>query len=154
MFKLKNIFISTVLFLFTISLSGCGDDDPVAPQEEHFEAIGMVFYTSGIQIAKILRGETNDTLAAQVGVVGDHIEIKFYDEEENIVDPPESEGQTLSWEIGDESFLEVDQDEGEEGSFEFHLEGISAGNTVIEFFIMHEGHPDFRSGKIPVRVLE
>ena len=33
-----------VLMLF----SACTEDDPVTPQEEHFEAIGVVLSTSGI----------------------------------------------------------------------------------------------------------
>ena len=46
--------------------------------------------------------------------------------------------------------LEVWQHEGEEGGFEFHLRGLKIGVTEIEFFILHNGHSDYRSGLFPV----
>lgn len=142
-----------VLALITIPFfSACDEDDPVAPQEEHLEAIGVVLSTSGIEVASILRGETDDTLRVEVGKTSDHLEVKFYDEDEHIVDAPDDGDKTLSWEIGDTAILEVHQREGEEGEFAFHLEGVAAGVTTLELFIMHEGHADFRSGKFTVIV--
>lgn len=142
------IFLSIVIL--TVFNTGC-EDDPVTPQEEHYEAIGMVFYQSGIEIVRILRGETSDTLIAPEGGLSDHTEVKFFDEDENIIDPPD-DGKTLFWAIDDETVADVWQHEGEEGEFEFHLQGLEEGETTIEFFIMHEGHSDYRSGNIPVRV--
>lgn len=141
-----------ILMLGMLSINACSEDDPVAPQEEHFEAIGMIIETSGIRVASILRGETNDTLYALVGVASDHFDVKFYDEDENIVDPPNDEDQTFDWQIDNPEILEVFQDEAHQGEFEFHLRGKAEGSTFIEFFIMHLGHPDFRSGKFPVKV--
>ncbi|MDX1702450.1 MAG: hypothetical protein R3250_17610, partial [Melioribacteraceae bacterium] len=71
---------------------------------------------------------------------------------ENIIDPPEGEEQILAWEFDDPEIAGIWQHEGEEGGFEIHLEGLSEGETHVEFFIMHEGHADYRSGKIPVRI--
>jgi len=48
--------------------------------------------------------------------------------------------------------VSVRQNAGEEGSYKFQFSGKNNGITQVEFFILHEGHPDFRSGKIPVRV--
>lgn len=140
------------IIIFSFSILGCSEDDLVTPQEEHFEAIGIVFFTSGIQIASILRGETSDTLKVALGQDSDHIDVKFYNEDEVIVDPPSDTEKTFAWEIDDESILEIHQHEGEEGGFEFHLEGLVQGVTQVEFFIDHEGHHDFRSGKIPVAI--
>lgn len=143
------------ILTFTVlafSFTSCSEDDPVAPQDDHFEAIGVVLSNSGIKVLSILRGVTTDTLHATVGVLSDHFDIQFYDEDEKIVDPPHDEHHTLGWEITDTSILEVVQDAGHEGEFEFHLRGKKAGSTQIEFFILHEGHADFKSGKIPVIV--
>lgn len=138
------------LSFFIIS---CEDDDPISSQEEHFEAIGMVFYTSGIEIARILRGETSDTLTTTEGGMSDHINIKYIDEDENIIDPPGDDGdKTLRWEIEDTGIADIWQHEGEEDSFEFHLEGLEKGETSIEFFIYHNDHSDYRSGSIPIKI--
>ena len=145
--RLATIFmIFAFASIFTISC----DDDPISPQSEHFEAIGMYISSSGMEIASILRGETDDTLYAVLGELTDHMDAQFYDEDENIVDPPDDEDSWLSWEIDDENIVEVWQHEGEEGGFEFHLRGLQEGQTNIEFMIMHVDHADFRSGKIPV----
>ena len=141
-----------LLTLAVIMVTACDEDDPIAPQEEHFEAIGVVLTTSGIQLAAILRGETDDTLRAEVGTVGDHIRVSFYNENEEIVEAPDDFEKTLGWEIAQPDLLEVHQDDGHDGEFEFHLRGLKPGVTTIELFIMHAGHSDFRSGPIPVVV--
>jgi hypothetical protein len=145
-----------ILYLVAISLliTACSDDDddPLTPAEDHFEAIGMQFSNSGIVLASILRGVTTDTLEAPLNAISDHYEIMFYNDDEQLIDPPEEDHYSLGWEIADPSKLEVWQHEGEEGGFEFHLRGLDEGITTIEFFIVHEGHNDFRSGQIPVEI--
>jgi hypothetical protein len=141
--------ISAALFFF---ITACSENDPVTPQEDHFNAIGIVLRSSGIQLVSILRGETTDTLYALEGVLGDHLEVFFYDENEQIIDPPTDPNKTLAWEVGDAQLLEVHQDAGQEGRFEFHLKGVKPGLTTLELFIMHEGHADYRSGKIPISI--
>jgi len=148
----KKLLIFLFILVLTVFNTGC-EDDPVAPQEEHLKAIGMVFYSSGIEVARILRGETSDTLFAPLDSLSDHLDVKFFDEDENIVNPP-TEHQTLSSEIVDPTIAELWQHEGHEGSFEFHMKGLKIGETEIEFFVMHNDHSDYRSGKIPVRVKE
>lgn len=140
-----------LLFLIIIT-AACSESDPVIPQEEHFNAIGVVLRSSDTQLASILRGETSDTLRAAANVSGERIEVFFYDENEHIIDPPTDPNKTLSWEIGDAQVLELQQDAGQEGGFAFHLNGIQPGVTTLELLIMHEGHADYRSGKIPVSV--
>jgi len=149
---LNTIKFSFILFSFIgiIFYSGCNEDDPI-PAEEHFEAIGVFLHDSGIEIASILRGITNDTLIAPVGGLGGALNVQFYNDDEEIIDPPTG-GQTLAVEVEDTSIVGIFQHPGEEGDFEFHLRGKQAGTTHIELFVMHEGHSDFRSGKIPVRV--
>lgn len=151
---MKSNILARIFILLTITITffSCKDDDPITPAEDHFEAIGMVFYTSGIEIGRILRGQTSDTLEAPEGGLSEHIDIKFFDENENIIDPPDNKNKTLSWEIGNSQIADIWQHEGEEGSFEFHLKGLKQGKTTIEFFILHEGHSDYRSGKIPVKI--
>lgn len=150
---MKNHFFKIVLFFSILSIFiSCKEEDPITPQEEHFEAIGMVFYDSGIEVARILRGVTSDTLVAPEGGLSGHLDIKFINEDEKIIAPPDDEDKKLAWVIDDNTIADIFQHEGEEGSFEFHLEGLKIGNTKIEFFVNHEDHMDYRSGKIPVRI--
>jgi hypothetical protein len=148
--RFTQISILTLFLVFSLALTAC-EDDHHHNDIDHFEAIGLVVYSSGMKVVSILRGQTTDTLRATVAVLSDHYQVRFYNEKEEIVDAPGHE-QSFAWEIADASILEVVQDAGEEGKFEFHLRGKKAGRTEIEFFIMHDDHADFRSGKIPVVV--
>jgi len=152
LFLLRRIVLLFSLFTIFTFTTAC-EDDPIAPQEEHLEAIGMVFYDSGIEVARIIRGVTADTLKAPLGGLSEHYEIKFIDENENEFDPPSTEYQTLAWEFEDATIANIWQHEGEEGSFALHLQGLLVGETNIEFFVMHNDHNDYRSGKIPVKVI-
>ncbi|HSW56475.1 MAG TPA: hypothetical protein VLH59_15430 [Ignavibacteriaceae bacterium] len=147
----KILLTLTSLFLFSLFFISCSDD-PVTPQEDHFEAEGIVFLESGIKIADIFRGVTIDTLFAPKGGQTSGIGVKFYNSNKEMINPPNSAEQTLAWEIDNPNLVEVWQHPGEEGGYEFHLRGLVEGVTQMEFFIMHEGHADFRSGKIIVTV--
>ncbi|BDQ02135.1 hypothetical protein [Ignavibacterium sp.] len=140
-----------VLFALTLILNSC-KDDPLEPDMDHFEAEGLVLYQSGIKVAEIFRGVTQDTLSAVLGQTSTHFEVKFYNSSKQELDPPDHTKQPFAWEIQDTSLVGVWQHPGEEGSYEFHLVGKQLGLTQIEFFIMHEGHADFRSGKFPVKI--
>lgn len=149
---MRNI-ISTLtgLFLLLFILVSCSDD-PVTPQEDHFEAEGIVFLQSGIKIAEIFRGVTTDTLFAPEGALSAGIDVKFYNSNKEMIDAPDPAEQSFAWQIDNPALVEVWQHPGEEGGYEFHLRGLADGTTQIEFFIMHEGHADFRSGKMTVLV--
>ncbi|MEW6652755.1 MAG: hypothetical protein AB1394_04705 [Bacteroidota bacterium] len=150
---MKNKFrLSVFLALFTslIVFTGC-KEEPLSPDEDHFKAIGMLIYdASGKQIAKILRGVTADTLKGTVGSTTEHHTVKFYDENEKIIDAPDDPHTKFTYKVDDTSIATIWQHPGEEGDFEFHIKGIKAGKTHVEFFIEHEGHNDFRTGKFPL----
>lgn len=146
----KNIFLLSFTTII-ITFIGCSSDDPVAPQEEHFEAIGTVIYNStGAEVVRILRGVTSDTLFAQVGVLSDHYNVKFIDEDEHVVNPPNDEDLSMGIDVANANLLEIEQDV--QGEFKFHLLGIAEGITSIEIKILHAGHADYRSGNIPIRI--
>jgi hypothetical protein len=149
---LKTIFKVGLLPFFIILFFACKDNHVNEPHEDHFEAEGMVFFQSGIKIAEIFRGVTIDTLFAEVNLEGPHTEVKFYDKDKRLLNPPDYKKTPMSWQIADTSVVRLKQHTGEEGSYEFHLVGKRVGVTNIEFLIMHAGHADFRSGKIPIKV--
>jgi hypothetical protein len=145
--------MKSLLFILLLSLIffGC-KENPVNPPEEHFEVVGIVFYSGGVEIASIFQGNTNDTLTVAIGITGELITVKFFDEDMDIIEPPDEEDISFGWRIVDESILEIVQDDGREGEFEFRLKGVSPGNTFAEFVILHGNHEDFKSGNVPVRV--
>jgi hypothetical protein len=149
----KKVIICKAILIFSFIIVSC-KDEPLEPAIDHFEAEGIVFYDSGIKIGEIFRGVTQDTLFARVGQTSSHIEVKFYDSNKNEIDPPDHKKQPFAWEIQDTTILGIWQHPGEEGSYEFHLVGKNVGITNIEFFVMHEGHADIRTGKIPVKINE
>ncbi len=151
--KIKQTIYVMVVILFSAAIISCSeDDDPVTPQEEHFEAIGTVVYdATGAEVLRILRGVTTDTLSAQVDILSDHFDVKFINEDESVVDPPTDEESTMGIDITDTSLLEIEQDQP--GAFEFHLKGKATGITTIEIKILHAGHSDYRSGLIPVKIV-
>ncbi|MFA7290195.1 MAG: hypothetical protein WC055_15065 [Melioribacteraceae bacterium] len=151
--KIKSILYISIILLSFIALNGCKGDNPVSAQEDHFQPFGMAIYdATGALNVKILRGVTSDTLHAEVGKRSDHYSVQFYNSEDKLIPPPTSQNLKLDWKIGDASLVGVWQHPGEEGGYEFHLEGIKKGNTTIEFYIVHEGHNDYRTGLIPVIV--
>ena len=154
--KKRNLYGEKIAILlsliFVLLISTSCSEDPIAPQEEHIQAKGMVFYSSGIEVARIETGETNDTLTAPAGGLSDHIEIKFIGEDGLEFSVSEDAPQSLAWEFVNPSIADIWQHEGEEGAFEFHLEGLLVGETSVEFFAMHNDHSDYRSGSIPVKI--
>lgn len=149
---LYNLAKIIVILVLSITIISCSKDEPLSPHEDHFEAEGMVFYESGIKIVEIFRGVTRDTFFVPLNGMTAHINVKFLNPEKREIDPPDYKKKPLAWSISDTTIVGVKQHEGERGSYEFHLEGKRAGTTLIEFFVLHEGHPDYRSGKIPVKV--
>ena len=148
-----KIFFTIIIFFASFIFSSCEDDDPLQPEEEHFVPIGTAIYdATGALYVTIFRGVTSDTLFIQFGELSDHFDVKFFDENEEIVEAPENENTKLNYSIDDETIIEFWQHEDDQGGFEFHLRGLKKGVTSIELLIEHEGHNDYRSGKIPVKV--
>ncbi len=148
------------LAVLTLLAAGCGKEDPISPEEEHFEAEGLVLIDSGHRFFRYFRGEIDsgdgrvDVLEVPHGQLTPHWSIRFLDADGDEMAPPSGEGLSFSWVIADPSVVEVFQDEGDEGKFEFHLRGLEDGETTIVLQISHEGHVDFRTQPIPVHVVE
>ncbi|HOI31027.1 MAG TPA: hypothetical protein PLZ15_14875 [Melioribacteraceae bacterium] len=154
MFGVKSIPRSALfVFILTLLLVTSCKEDPLSAEEDHFEAIGMaIFDASGKMVVQILRGVTADTLKGETNKRSDHFSVKFFDGSEKLIDPPDSEDSKFKWTIDDPNLFSIYQHPGEEGGYEFHIDGLKSGNTRIEFFIEHEGHNDYRTGKIPVEI--
>ena len=151
-----------VVAVVAVFLSGCDEDsDPVAPAEEHFEAHGMLFRSSGAVIMRVFEGEIDPEIAdefeAGVGT-GDAVYVTFLDEDGDEIDPPDDSDKALGWSIGDDSLLDILQHTDSNGNvsgesrWEFHFVGLEEGETTIEFQVLHVGHADFRTPAISVHI--
>lgn len=147
---IQKLFVSflSVLLVFLIS---CDEDS--LHQEHHFEAIGTAVYdSSGEMIVSILRGVTDDTLKIPLNNSTGILSLKFYDDHEDLVDGPDEEESSLSYESETPQIFEFYPESGSDSKYKFSLEGLSSGNSYIELLILHDGHTDYRSGQIPVLV--
>jgi hypothetical protein len=144
----------SILFLSLLFIISCSDNNPTEP-EDHFQPEGWVFINGASQrFMQIFQGKFSvgsDTLfTVPNGEDSDHISIKFLDGKKIEIEPPSDKDKTLSWDIKDTTMIGVHRHDGEE--WEFHLEGKKVGETEIQFYVMHNGHSDVRSGYIKVMV--
>ena len=129
----------------------------VEEHSSHFNAEGLVIIESGVRFFRYYQGEIDSgegrasELTAPIGLTP-HWRIMFLDEHGDEKDPPDDPEFTFGWTIANPDVLEVVQDEGDEGTFEFHLRGLQEGETTIVFEVWHEGHVDYRTRPIPVHV--
>ena len=135
------------LAVLTLLAAGCGKEDPISPEEEHVEAEGLVLVDSGNRFFRYFKGEIDagdgrvDHFAVPRGELTPHWRILFLDADGDEMAPPTEPGFEFTWVIADPTVVEVFQDEGDEG-----------GETTIVLQLSHEGHADFRTIPIPVRV--
>ena len=155
---MKRIMLAVFALALVLAGSGCDDNDPVAPAEEHFEAEGLVLLSSGAELIRVFQGVVVTSVAEELEVpvgLSDHINVYFLDSDGERIDPPvHRDDHSLGWDISDESLLEVVRGEAghEDEEWEIHLRGLAEGETEIEFQVLHVGHVDFRTPKIPVHI--
>ncbi len=112
---------------------------------------------SGVRFFRYFQGVVDTTdgrhnhLEASIGLTG-HWAIKFLDSDGNEFDPPTDTAFSFGWEIANQSLLEVFQDAGDEGAFEFHLRGLAEGETTIVLSVLHDGHSDFSTLPLSVHI--
>lgn len=119
-------------------------------QEHHDEAVGAVLKMNGQEIARYENGEVSGDISVGEGEETALISIYFLSDDGDEFQPEEEEF-TLSYEVADTSVAEVEQHE-EDGRWRFHVRGLATGATTAAFSLYHEGHSDFNTDGIPVRV--
>ncbi len=155
--KTTNRLIATAAVL-AVFASGCGKEDPITQQEEHYEAEGLVLLDSGQRFFRYFQGRIDsgdgraEALDVAHGEVTSKWSIRFLDKDGNEMAPPTGEGFSFTWEIADKDIVEVVQDAAEVGKFVFALRGLEDGETTIKLQIAHEGHIDFTTVPLPVHV--
>ncbi len=162
-FFLKYSYIVLILLLLIIITTSCSDEtDPVIPPTEHFEPEGWVIRGATTKpILVVWQGViqttwnsaiTPDTLYAPLNALSDHYTIKFLDINKNIINPPTDVDHEFGWLITNTSMLEIIRDNPTDWAF--HLKGLTNGTTSLELQVLHVGHVDVKTPKIPVIIRE
>ncbi|MDP2362513.1 MAG: hypothetical protein Q8M94_01955 [Ignavibacteria bacterium] len=160
---LKYFFIIVMLILVAITTTSCSDEtDPVIPPSEHFEPEGWVVRDAATKpILVVWQGVIQttwnstpipDTLYAPLNALSDHYTVKFLDINKNIINPPTDADHEFGWLITNPAMLEVIRDNP--ADWAFHLKGKVNGTTTLELQVLHVGHVDVKTPKIPVIIRE
>ncbi len=151
--KLMQSSLFLLLLAFSLFHFSCSEKEPTSPDKEHFKAYGFILETSGVVYMKVFKGQLdpqyNQYIEVTAGTMTDHLEIIFLDENGQEIKPPTDKDHSFSWNIADTNIAKVHR-HGDE--WEFHVVGVNPGETTIEFLVLHNDHPDFRSPKIKIKV--
>lgn len=146
----RNIINLYVFIILSFILLSCSkENNPITTEEDHFKAYGLILESSGKRILTYFNLKSTDTLTIPIGM-SDHIDVKFLDKDSIVIEPPVDKDKKFGWVIDDTSIVNVYRHSGDE--WEFHLVGKKIGITHIEFRVLHNDHPDFKTIKIPIKV--
>jgi hypothetical protein len=146
-FNIRLLFVCT----FLIFVFGCSDDNPVEPEEEHFEAIGLYIIAGPDTIAKykdlVVSGNIEITASDSTGL----LDIKFVEEDGHIGIPP-TDDWALDWRIANETVAQMVSTDTQLEAYQIRIAGKNSGQTSIRILINHLGHKDYESADIPIIV--
>lgn len=152
--RLGRIWLAPAALAFALLAGGCSDSTDPGDGPDHADAAGLLAEIGGVEVVSVNADRVvtgGFTVAA--GEETDHVEIRFLDEDGEVIDIDESEFY-LAAEVDDEGVAEVEQHAP--GEFEVHVVGVAEGVTSIRFLLMHgrhpDGHSDYTSPDIPVTV--
>ncbi|MGM0547570.1 MAG: hypothetical protein ACQEST_12720 [Bacteroidota bacterium] len=136
------------LFASAILIAGCSnpasDDDD---HEEHSEPDRIEFSDEDGFIASYTY--STDTTEGHFDVPEEgesqKITVEFRDEDGNEIHSEDLDDEySLAWEIANTDHAEVEQHD-EDGRWSFHIVGKAAGETTVQFMLLHGDHPDFET---------
>ena len=150
--KILLLIIALATFLvFTSCDNPTSSDD----HDDHATPFGVALILNGVEIAVQEDGEVSyhegDHIELAVGEETNLITIRWIAEDGDRFVPETEEGYSLDWIVDDENVVEVEQHE-EDGAWAFHLVGLSAGESDVQFELFHNDHSDFTSSAFEVHV--
>lgn len=148
-----------LLLVFTLSallvLASCDNPASSDDHDEHATPFGVALILNGVEIAVQENGEISyhegDHIELEVGEETNLITVRWIAEDGDRFVPDTEDGYSLDWIISNGSVVEVEQHE-EDGAWAFHLIGLSAGESDIQFELFHNDHSDFTSSAFEVHV--
>lgn len=151
----NNIYsLFTFIPVFIILILACSEKSTIE-HLDHTEAIGMIIYYNNQILLKVLNGKIDTTISKELSFVLNvnysPIEIKFIDEEGDII-TPEEEGKSFSWALDDSSLVEINFIPDEK--WKIAITGVKVGTINIQFSLNHYDHPDFRTPILPLKIVD
>jgi len=155
MISIKRLWASLIMFAFITTasfyFSGCGEDNIVQPQEEHFEPEGLLIKPEGLPdtLVHYFQGafiNGRDNLSITAGDTSAHLDIDFLNSSQAEIQPPNDNEHFLGWTVANTLVADVFSDE----PWAFHIVGITADTTSFSLKVLHNGHADFTT--LPIRI--
>lgn len=140
---------SLSILLMVVVLGGCVAGNPVDPDDDHFEPVGLVLRAGDSELVRYEHGAVSGAIEIATGTTTPRLTVLFILEDGRAVAPPDDELK-LDVSIADPGIAQLDGSSA--GDWMFALRGISAGATSIVISAMHNGHADFQTKAIPVLV--
>lgn len=137
-----------LIFAATLLLAGCSnpasDDDD---HEEHSEPDTIEFLINDDPVASYTYSDDNTEGHFDVPEDGEsqRITVEFRDEDGDEIHSEDLDDEySLAWEIANTNIADIGQNDSD-GRWEFQILGKTAGETTVQFMLMHGDHPDFET---------
>lgn len=150
--KIISLIVVSALLLFAACDNPTSSDDD---HDDHLDPFGVALIMNGVEIAAqeggVVTYNEGDHMELEVGEETNLITIRWIAEDGDRFVPDTEDGYSLRWIVENEDVLEVEQHE-EDGAWSFHLVGLSAGESEVNFELWHNDHADFTSLPFEVHV--
>lgn len=147
--------INILFFFIALLFISCSESNPTIPQEDHFEATGVILKSNNAILLKACKNEFAPEYDDMLNLALDEelvLDVSFTGDDCQELDPPDDIDKSLSFVITDGE--KISAEISEQNRWQLKLKGLSIGTTTIEIQIVHAGHPDFKSPLISVTVTE
>lgn len=159
----KKYYTGILALIFSVALLFAGCKNPAGNGDEnhgHSIPYSIEFVQNGETVVSYSDGNTEGHFDVEEGQETVLITVEFLDEEDHEIHAEDLDDEySPEWEVGDTSIAGIEQHENE-GRWSFHIVGKAAGETSVQFKLMHINHEVFqtpsvdRSNAIPVHVQE
>lgn len=143
-----SIRLLALTFVTTILLAGCSNpasDDDDHDHDEHSEPYGIQFVMNGETVVTYQDGNTEGHFDVEEEHETSLITAEFLDEDGDEIHGEDLDDEySLAWEIADTDIADIEQHD-EDGRWSFHIVGKTAGETTMQFMLMHGDHADFKT---------
>lgn len=135
----------TILLSFAVLAIGCTNPADSDNDQEHSEPFGLELVMNGATVIKYFNGEVIGTLHVDEGGETPLVTVRFLNEEDQEIHEEDLDNEySLGWHIANEDVLGIEQHE-EDGRWSFHFIGKSAGESRVQFRLLHGDHADFET---------
>lgn len=139
-------FTVSILFSAVILLAGC--DNPASNDDDHdghSDPHGVRFIMNDEVLLTYMEGDATGQFEVGKDRETAIITAEFLDEDGDEIHGEDLDDEfTLGWEIGNTDLVGIAQHE-DDGRWDFRVVGKSAGETTVQFKLMHGEHADFQT---------